>query len=128
MSGSTSRYLSKRQLRGLDRLGDQFLPGTATLPSFSRSGCADSVDDVLAYLPESDRNDLGLLLGILGLLPAFCTGALLWLLDRAEGIPTGLGALLRFARIGVRGLVMSLYWGHPSVLAAIDYDVSVTLD
>lgn len=123
-----SKYLSRRQQRGLDRLGDAFLPGAGPLPSFSASGCASSVDSVLAYLPESDRNDLGLLLGILGLLPSPFTGMLLWLLDRSGSLPTGLGALLRFARIGVRGLVMSLYWGHPPVLEAIEYDVSVVLD
>jgi hypothetical protein len=122
-----SDLLSARQYRGLERLGDVMLPGNGTLPSFSKSGCATGIDHVVRYLPESDRNDLLMLLGILGLFPSFFTGWFVWLIERSMGIPTGLGSLLRFARIGTRGLIMSLYWGHEPNLAAIGYDVDVYL-
>lgn len=129
-----SEFLDARQLGGLDKLGDVFLPGddggTAghALPSFSDSGCAADIDSVLAHLPEGDRGDLGLLLRILGWLPALFVHAFVWLTEHASALPGPLGALLRFARIGTRGLVMSLYWAHPPVLAAIDYEVGVVLD
>lgn len=125
---SRSRFLSAGQLRGLDKLGDVYLPGAGNLPSFSSCGCSHRIDDVLEYLPEGDRNDLGLLLRILGWLPRFLVAGFVWLTERGESLPGGLGALLRFARIGTRGLVMSLYWAHPKVLAAIDYDVGVVRD
>jgi hypothetical protein len=127
MAGA-SRYLSARQLRGLDRLGNVYLPGDGTLPSFAATGCSSEIDSVLDYLPEADRNDLGLLLRILGWLPAFIVAGFVWLTERGEKVPGGLGALLRFARIGTRGLVMSLYWDHADVLRAIDYEVGVVID
>jgi hypothetical protein len=131
-----STYLDRRQLRGLDKLGDVFLPGvdgvgdggSRPLPSFSASGCAEDIDSVLAYLPDGDRGDLSLLLTILGWLPRLLVRAFVWLTERAGALPGPVGALLRFARIGTRGLVMCLYWAHPPVLAAIDYEVGVVID
>lgn len=125
---SRSRFLDARQLRGLDRLGDVYLPGDGDLPAFSASGCAHRIDDVLEYLPEGDRSDLGLLLRILGWVPRFVVAAFVWLTERGDSVPGPVGALLRFARIGTRGLVMSLYWSHAPVLAAIDYEVGVVRD
>lgn len=126
---SMSTFLSRRQLRGLDRLGDVFLPGDADLPAFSRIGCARDVDAVLEHLREADRSDLRLLLTILGWMPALLVGAFVWLTERGgRRLPGRLGALLRFARIGTRGLVMSLYWSHPAVLDAIGYEVGVVHD
>ena len=123
-----SRYLGAHQLRGLDRLGDVYLPGDGVLPSFSATGCAREIDSVLEHLPDGDRADLGMLLKVLGWLPRFLVAAFVWLTERGDSIPGGLGALLRFARIGTRGLVMSLYWDHPEVLEAIDYEVGVVVD
>jgi hypothetical protein len=128
MSGGATRYLSVRQLRGLDKLGDVYLPGDGELPAFSKVGCAAGIDSVLEFLPEGDRKDLGLLLRILGWLPGFLVAAFVWLTERGESIPGGLGALLRFARIGTRGLVMSLYFDHPDVLRLLDYEVGVVID
>lgn len=123
-----TRYLDARQLRGLDKLGDVYLPGDGELPAFSATGCASEIDSVLEYLPEGDRSDLGLLLRILGWLPVFLVAAFVWLTERGESFPGGVGALLRFARIGTRGLVMSLYFDHPEVLRVLDYEVGVVLD
>ena len=126
MSSGTD-LVTRRQLRGLNRLGDVFLPGGEGMPSFSESRCADSVDHVVRYLPDQDRKDMGMLLGILGLLPAFLSGLFVALLDRSDRIPGSVGSLLRFARVGIRGLVMSLYFSDRSVLRSIDYDVNVYL-
>ena len=43
-----SRYLNARQRLGLDRLGDALLPGDDEFPSFSRLGCGEHVDKLLA--------------------------------------------------------------------------------
>lgn len=129
MTTTSSRFLSHRKLRGLDKLGDVFLPGDGELASFSASGCARDIDSVLEHLPEGDRSDLGLLLTLLGWMPLLFVRGFVWLTERGgDALPGGLGALLRFARIGTRGLVMSLYWSDPAVLRAIDYEVGVVVD
>lgn len=125
---ATSRYLNATQLRGLDRLGDVYLPGDGVLPSFSAAGCAREIDSVLEHLPESDRSDLGMLLRVLGWMPLLLVRAFVWLTEHGESLPGSPGALLRFARIGTRGLVMSLYWDDPEVLRLIDYEVGVVVD
>lgn len=128
MMARTSRFLDDRQLRGLDRLGDAYLPGDGVLPSFSAAGCAREIDAVLEHLPEGDRGDLGVLLRVLGWLPMLLVRAFVWLTERGGSAPGPLGSLLRFARIGTRGLVMSLYWDDPDVLRLIDYEVGVVVD
>jgi hypothetical protein len=120
-----SRYLSPRAMRGIDRLGTVLLPGDGDLPRFSATGCVAQVDRVVAYVPADDRKDLAMVLGIFGLLPTVLVRALWFLFAHSGRVPTGLGALLRFARFGLKGLINTLYFDDPTVLAAIGYDVDV---
>lgn len=122
---SPSQHVGSLQIRGLNKLGDVLAPGTEDLPSFSRSGAAAEADRIFDYMPASDLKDLNLLLTIMGLVPMIVVRGFVGFLEKSERIPGGVGAFLRFARIGIRGLVMSLYWGHPRVHAVIGYDVSV---
>jgi len=109
----SSRYLNARQQRGLDRLGDALLPGDEEFPSFSRLGCGEHVDKLLAEMPERDRGDVLTLLTVTGLLPRLLVRSLVALIERSDRVPTVLGATLRFAKMGVRGLVLTLYYsGH----------------
>ncbi len=105
-----SRYLSARALRGLVKLGDVYAPGSGPLPRFSTCGCLEHIDDVLDHMPVGDRADLSKLLIVVSLLPSPVVALFLrWL----EGAPSwrGPGApLLRFLRMGVKGLVMTLYY------------------
>lgn len=120
-----TEHLSELQIRGLVKLGGVIAPGGNGLPTFAGCGCAYDIDRVLDHMPESDRSDVKLLLRVLGLLPAFLVAAFVRLLDASIHVPGSLGSFLRFARIGVRGLVMSLYWANSEVHRALDYDVSV---
>jgi len=128
-----SRHLSPRQFRGLEKLGDAYLPGDAQFPSFSACGCAEHVDCVLDYLPEDDRRDLKRLLWVLSLKPQFALTAGVWMLEKTADLPIPLGGLLRFLRFGLKGLVISLYYSGetgtryhgPSPLDLLDYHVSV---
>jgi hypothetical protein len=66
-----------------------------------------------------------MLLGILAFFPRFAIAILFKLLEGAPSVPGPLGAPLRLIRIGMRGVVMSLYYGDTRVLKAMGYQVFV---
>lgn len=104
-----SRYLSRWQLHGLLGVGDLLIPGDEDLPSFSASGCAREIDRVLAPVSEADRKGLALVLGIFRVVPRWVLRGLFALAERRHG--TGpLGAGLRLMWIGVKGVIMTLYY------------------
>jgi hypothetical protein len=105
-----SRYLSGWQLRGLERLGDCYLPGTRTLPAFSATGSSAHIDEVLDGVDEADRRGLALLLTVLGATPLFLIRFLLILLDRHHRLPPPLAGPLRLLNLGLKGPVMTLYY------------------
>lgn len=125
MTSDVSKYLNARQLRGLNKLGDAMLPGYQELKGFSALGCAHQVDRILDHMPANDRNDLKLLLTVMALLPMFFVRGFLNLLEGTSTWNGPVGALLRFVRLGVRGLVMTLYYSHPKVTELIGYQVNV---
>lgn len=113
--------LNGLQRTGLNRLGDCYAPGgkvtaahgSRSFPSFSELGCIEHADRVLDYLPAADRNDLKLLLGILALSPPPVLKGFVWLLEHSESGLFSLGpvgSLLRLIRLGLKGLVFSLYY------------------
>ena len=120
-----SKHLSPVQIRGIDKLGDSMLPGDSDFPRFSESHCVAQVDRILDHMPVSDLGDLKTLLGILGALPGWFAAFLIWVLERGAGMPGPIGAQIRFIRLGIRGLIMSLYYGDEKVLQTIGYQVSV---
>lgn len=135
---SSSVHLSARQIRGIEKLGDVFAPGlpaeagpageTPGLPSFSASGCAREVDRILEHMPESDLKDLKLLLLLLSFLPGFAVAGFVAFLERAARWSGPVGASLRFVRLGIRGLALTLYYSHPQVHRGLGYAVSVYTD
>ena len=102
----SSKYLSRREMKGLEKMGDIMIPGDDTMPSFSQTGCVAFADDAVAYVDPIDLKDLKMLLGICGILPKFMVRFFLWLFDREWT------SLLRFANFGVRGLIFSLYYSN----------------
>lgn len=129
----TSRYLSARQRRGLVKLGEAYCPGDGEMPSFAELGCAEHVDEILAEMPDADRRDLALLLGLCAWLPGFVLSGLVRFLEWSPNIPTPLGGALRFLRMGIRGLLLTLYYSGKSGAGyrgktpfdVLDYEVSV---
>lgn len=115
--------LSGRALRGLERAGDVLVPGDDLLPRFSASLCAAEADRALDFVPAGDRKGLLLLLAVLSFLPG---GAIARLLAAGESARGPLAPLLRQVHIGVKGLVMSLYWSdlgqQPSPLALVGWE------
>jgi hypothetical protein len=124
---SSSKHLTSRQLRAIEKIGNQMIPGIDDLPSFSATGCVSEVDRVLDYMPDSDLKDLKLLLSLLSIWPGFLLGILLRVLEWSDWVPAPVGGVLRMIRLGLRGLVMSLYYSHPRVLSALEYQVGVYL-
>ncbi len=131
MSGT--RHLNASQYRGLEKLGDAYAPGDGEWPSFSALGCAEHVDDVLDYLPAADRDSLKMLLSLCRWTPQFKLRWLARLLEFAPGAPPPVGGLMRLLRMGIKGVVVTLYYSgrkgsHYSgrtPLELLGYDVSV---
>jgi hypothetical protein len=107
-----SKYLSQRSLVGLNRIGDVLIPGVDEFPSFSEYGGVEHVDDVLAYVPESDVVLLSMVLSVLAFLPEVVLRWLARKLSATTAESTGLLApLYRQLNLGLRGILFSLYYG-----------------
>ena len=105
-----SKHLNEGQIRALVKVGDCLVPGDEDLPSFSKLGCVEWIDHLLDPMPAADLKDLKMLLSILSFFPAFLMRALMRFLEFSPSVPGPLGAPLRLIRLGMRGLVMSLYY------------------
>lgn len=133
MSKQQSRFLTGVQVRGLDKLGDVYFPGDGRFPSFSTCGCVEHVDIALEGLPKDDRKSLKMLLSVVGIAPALLARLLVRLAEGGANWPDPLGAGMRFLRLGLRGVVNSLYYSGetgrgyegPSPLELLGYNVSV---
>lgn len=119
-----SRYLNAVQLLAVEKIGDVMLPGTETMPRFSKVGCIAEVDRVLETAPDSDRNDLKVLLTILGYLPMPLLRGFLGLLEKSVDWAFMPG-ILRMIRLALRGIVFSLYYGNPQVHERMQFKVGV---
>lgn len=128
---STSKHLSATQMRGLARVGDIVIPGDDVLPPFTRSGALDHVDRMLDRMTKFDRDGFMLLLTIFRFLPRFAIVAFLELVQHDRSFPGFVGAACRMANIGIKGVVMTLYYSdlgpQPLILPAIGYDAKIVV-
>ncbi len=106
----------------------------AKFPSFKGLRCVEHFDAIAIHMPPNDAKDLALLLTAFGLIPKIFLAAFLRILEIAPHLPDFLGgAFLRFLRLGLRGIVWSLYysgWKGANVktatpLEALGYHVQV---
>ncbi len=105
-----SNYFKPSALKGLNRIGDVFIPGDDRLPSFSRFGGAEHLDEVIAYAPAEDIASLNMVLGIFSFLPE---GMLRWAADQMVAASYRDGLLdgqLRQLNIGLKGILFSCYY------------------
>lgn len=105
-----SRYFSSKQLLGLAKVGLFWIPGRDPYPSFRELGCIEHIDRVAETMPDQDRMDLAMLLGILGSLPQWGVNGVLKLLIALKGAPSPIGDVPRLVLLGLKGVVMSLYY------------------
>ena len=123
--------LTPRQKKGLNKIGDVYCPGDGDFFSFTKSRSAELAPRMLENLPDQDRKDLLLLLTVISFLPNLFVRGLVVILERVTDLPTPVGALLRMMQLGLKGIVMSLYYsGEQSdvtktALETIGYKVGV---
>ena len=136
MSLGASSLFTQRQLNGLTRIGDLMLPANGRFPAFSQTGCIERIDDLMGTAHPDDIRDLGLLLLVFNFLPVFVLRWVLQLVDKAEQMPSFIAPIFRTLNIGVKGVVLSLYYSGysrvtyqgKSALDAIDYEVHCAPD
>ena len=122
------RHLTAIQIKAVNKIGDLMLPGVGAMPSFSKTGCVQDIDRLLDYVPSGDLADLKVLLLLLGLMPRSFVAALLWVLERSIFSSFPGAGLMRTIRLGLRGIIMSLYYGHPIIHERMQFQVGVYLD
>mgnify|MGYP007059405198 FL=1 len=126
---STSKHLSAWQMKGLGKVGDVVVPGDDVLPSFTESGSIEHVDRMLDHMTDFDRDGVKALLTLLRCLPGPLIAAILWVVQQDRRLPGPLGAACRMVNIGIKGVVLSLYYSDlgpsPCILPAIGYDAKV---
>jgi N-acyl-phosphatidylethanolamine-hydrolysing phospholipase D len=128
-----SKHLSLRQLRALEKIGDILVPGDKDLPSFSRSGCVSHVDRILDFMPAGNLREMKRVLSVVSFMPRLLVRVLLRWLHAGLWPPGPWAAPLRILRLGLRGLVMSLYYSGrvgpnfegPAPLDVLSYRVGV---
>ena len=131
-----SHYLSRREIRGLIKVGDLVIPGGYGMPSFSETGCVDYIDEVMAPTPSADVKDFKLLMMVFSVLPEFLIKGILMLLDKESVFPDSVGGLLRLLNVGIKGVVFSLYYSNktrefyqgPQVHEVIGYQVNCEMN
>jgi aldehyde dehydrogenase (NAD+) len=107
-----SKYFSRNQLLGLSRAGDVMVPGTDVSPSFSQTGCIDHVDRMAAYLTAEDLGGLRMLLAVFRYAPGWMIRLLMTTCANNDRFPGFLGSTLRTIEVGIKGMVMSLYYSN----------------
>ena len=110
MNQYTSSLFSVRQLKGLQKLGDVMMPGGQGFPAFSETGCLAYVDTAMGSAHPDDIRDFGMLLLFFYAAPITVIHWVLKLADNADRFPTAVAALLRKLNIGIKGVVVSLYY------------------
>lgn len=122
--------LTPTQVAGLNKVGDLMVPGDGELPSFSAAGCAAHADRMLAHMNDGDRDSVRVLLTAFRFLPRTAIGALLRIADRHASMPEPLAAPLRMLNLGVKGVVMTLYYSgldeRGAILRGIGWDAHVS--
>jgi len=125
--------LSPRHRRTLERVGDIMIPGGEGFPCFSETGVIIHVDPLLEVTPAEDVRGLRILLSVLSFLPDGLLARFLRMIRREDRAPGLLAGAFRNIHIGLKGLVMSLYYSNctglnytgPKVHALIGYELRV---
>jgi hypothetical protein len=124
-----SKHLSAAQLHGLRKVGDILIPGDGRFPSFSASAAIEHVDRMADHMSPSDRDGVKFLCTVFRILPSALVRAIMALTEQQRYLPSFLGTPCRLVNIGIKGVVMSLYYSDlgsgPSIHALLDYDAKI---
>ncbi len=120
---SFSRHLGPLQVNGILKAGDILVPGGGLLPAFSSTGSIVNLDRILDYLNETDRSGLKAVALLFGVLPRFMVFFILTCAASANRFPGPLAVALRQLHIGVKGVIMSLYYSDPTLDGRIHREI-----
>jgi acyl-CoA reductase-like NAD-dependent aldehyde dehydrogenase len=116
-----SRTFSPLMIRGLLKAADVYVP------EFSATGYIHEVDRIADFMTPADRSGVQALSTLLALLPRFLVRLLLSWADRASSSGAPWAPVLRQIHLGLKGLVMSLYYSDVAndgeVFRRIGWDV-----
>ena len=121
----SSKYLSSIQRQGLLKTGDVIVPGTKELPAFSELDPTPYFDNVFDYTPAADRKDFLLLMTIFGYLPKFLVRGFISIAFHNNWFPHPIGSLLRLMEIGIKGVILTLYYSHTEIHAKINWHTNI---
>ncbi|OUS26826.1 hypothetical protein A9Q99_16545 [Gammaproteobacteria bacterium 45_16_T64] len=110
MNKVNSAHFTNLQIASLERLGDLYAPGNGTLPSFTDTDCIEYLDDVLESVDEDDVFLLGILLLVMKFIPVFAIRWGISAMDHHDRYPEWIASWLRLISLGVKGVIMSLYF------------------
>jgi len=105
-----SAHLNARQLYALNRFGELMLPAHGEFPGFAELGCVQHIDLLVEHANKDDIALLKLFFSILYFKPRFAYRVVLWCMKNAEKFPAPLSPIFRTMDMGLRGLVVSLYY------------------
>jgi len=105
-----SRFFSSLALKGINKVGDAFIPGDGEFPSFSELGVVEHVDQIAEDIPPGDLDGLKILFAVFGVLPGFLLKMLFIHLEWHFKTGFMMTSLSRQIRFGMRGIVFSLYY------------------
>lgn len=103
-------YLTDKEAKILNKIGDSLIPENNGFPKFSDSGCVQHADDLLRYMNPKDLEDLKLLFFVGMILPKFMFRGLIKLCKKNRFFPGFIATQLRFIDFGVTSLVYTLYY------------------
>lgn len=121
----SSDYFWNSTLKGLNRIGDVYVPQNGDLPSFSQFGGIEAIDTVIAYLPKEDVDLLNIVLTAFSVMPI---NFLQWIVRTMENALDKTGmvpSLLRQLNLGLRGIIFSCYY---SGVGAVNFKGNNPLD
>ena len=108
----TTVFFKPATLKGLNRIGDIFIPRNNDFPSFSEFGGIEHIDSVIKYLPQDDIDLLNIVLSIFSVMP---NGFLRWLVRTMENSLEKKGmlaSLFRQLNMGLRGILFACYYAE----------------
>lgn len=132
----SSKYLSPLQTRGVLKVGDAIIPGDGQFPRFSKTEFIRQIDRMLDYIPSDDRDGLCILMGVFACLPRIVILAIMQLSEWASKIPGLPGAPFRMIIIGVKGMILTLYYSKledsndygDKIYDLMDYHTSIKME
>ncbi|PCJ87837.1 MAG: hypothetical protein COA57_03975 [Flavobacteriales bacterium] len=96
--------------KALNRIGDIICPKNGDFPSYSEYGAIEHVDDMLETAPESDINDLNMLLAILSFMPNAILKWLVKSVSKSHWKNGGVTTLFRQLDFGLKGIIFGTYY------------------